>query len=211
VNGHGAAGAPWEEVAHTLDLASAGIAFHLKRPAAVGQVLYISLPLPRDLRRYDLAEPSYRIYALVRDVIYASETRVGVMVLGKNPPGGYEHDPAGRFLLDGDQRQYPRYELRLNVRLCRLGEALPGPREELTITENLGRGGARVKTSLPILAGEAVILEDVQRAFQERAEVSSVTLGADDVRRLGLSFVDPKATDRMLEVLRHCGFREHAS
>src|SRR5207247_4095845 len=130
----------------------------------------------------------YRIYALVRDVIYASETRVGVMLLGKSPPAGYEHDPAARFLLDGDQRRYPRYELRLNVRLRRLGEGLPGPREELTITENLGRGGARVKTSLPIVEGEAVILEEVQRACQERAEVSSVTIGADNLPRLGLSF-----------------------
>ena len=128
-HGHGAAGAAWEEVTRTLDLASGGIAFHLKRPVAVGQVLHVSLPLPKNLRRYDLVEPSYRIYALVRDVIYASETRVGVMLLGKSPPAGYEHDPAARFLLDGDQRRYPRYELRLNVRLRRLGEGLPGPRE----------------------------------------------------------------------------------
>jgi PilZ domain len=211
VHGYDASGAPWEEVSHTLDVASGGLAFFLKRKVAVGQVLHVSLPLPKNLRRFDLAEPSYRAYALVRDVTYPSETRVGVMLLGKNPPRGYEQDPTGRFLLEGDQREYPRYDLHLNVRLRRLGAGLPGGREELTVTENLGCGGARVKTALPVTKGEVVLLEEVQRAFQERAEVMTVSIGADNVPRLGLRFVDEAAVERMRVVLHHYGFREDAS
>jgi hypothetical protein len=46
LQGGGAAGAPWEEVSHTLDIASGGLAFNLKRPVTVGQVLHVSLPMP---------------------------------------------------------------------------------------------------------------------------------------------------------------------
>jgi PilZ domain-containing protein len=208
VHGHDSAGALWEEVSHTLDVSSGGVSFHLKRRVEVGHVLHLSLPMPKNLRRFDLAEPSYRVYALVRDIVYGSETRVGVMLLGRTPPRAYAQDPTGKYLLEGDQRQYPRYELHLNVRLRRLGSGLPGAREELTVTENLGRRGARVKTALPIAKGEAVVLEEVRRAFQEKSEVTSVTIGADNVPRLGLRFVDEAAPERMRAVLEHYGFRE---
>jgi hypothetical protein len=68
-----------------------------------------------------------------------------------------------------------------------------------------------VKTALPIIKGEAVLLEEVQRAFQERAEVVSVSIGRDNVSRLGLRFADEAAAQRMRLVLQHYGFREEAS
>src|SRR5438445_630898 len=208
VRGHDADGSPWEEVSHTLELSSGGTAFLLKHPLVVGQVLRLSLPLPKNLRRYDLAEPSYRVYALVRNVTHPGDTRVGVMFLGQNPPRGYDEEPGRRFLLQGDQRQYARHPLLLNVRLLRLGRGLPGRAEELTVTESLGRSGARVKTALPITKGEVLLMEEVQRAFQERVEVISVSIGPDNVPRLGLRFVDPGADERMKEVLHHYGFQE---
>jgi predicted metalloenzyme YecM len=68
-----------------------------------------------------------------------------------------------------------------------------------------------VKTALPITKGESVVLEEVQRAFQEKAEVMSVSIGKDNVPRLGLRFADEAAAERMRVVLQHYGFREEPS
>jgi hypothetical protein len=66
-----------------------------------------------------------------------------------------------------------------------------------------------VRRSTPLL--NDVVLEEVQRAFQEKAEVTSVTIGADRVPRLGVRFVDEAAPERMGAVLQHYGFRAEPS
>ena len=56
VRGHDPDGTPWEEMTATDDASYGGASFPLKHAHGVGQVLYISAPLPRNFRRYDLAE-----------------------------------------------------------------------------------------------------------------------------------------------------------
>jgi hypothetical protein len=209
-----ARGGQWEEATTTTDVCHGGAGLRLSRPVAMGQVLHLSLPLPEIFRRYEVTSPSYRVWALVR---YASEQgppyRVGVMFLGRNPPRGHEQNPEGLVFLPSDpqpawavHRSYPRYELTLTVRLRRLDESLPGPAEELTITEDLSQGGARVRTTLSLAKGERVHLAEVDGPFQVSAVVQNVATGSDRVRRLHLQFLhEEEAASAARDLLRRQG------
>jgi hypothetical protein len=208
VLGHDADGTPWEEMTATDNASLGGASFPLKHAHGVGQVLYISSPLPRIFRRYDLAEQSYRIYALVRNTRPgAGGARVaGVMFIGKVPPKGYETKPGGRYRLPedpltepvarGERRQRERLQLFVNLRLRRL--AASGPLEEQTVTENVCRGGARVFTTLPVAAGETLTVADLEDKVAVEALVCNVYVGPDQVTRLNLQFPDVAGFERLL-------------
>ena len=43
-----------------------GAGFTLKRPTEKGRLLYMTIPMPRQLRVFDHVEDQYRIWAIVR-------------------------------------------------------------------------------------------------------------------------------------------------
>lgn len=97
----------WEEFSTTTDVSSGGACFSLVHEVDLGQVLLLSLALPKRLRQYDLNDVTYRIYSLVRGVRRRSDRpRVGVMFFGKFPPRGFEERPAARYLLPSDSLPY---------------------------------------------------------------------------------------------------------
>jgi hypothetical protein len=206
VQGHDAQNQAWEEMAAMENTSFGGAAMRMKRPVVRGQVLSLSLPLPKHFRHYDLSEAFYRVYALVRHIAPATgELRVGVLFLGKSPPKGYEANPGGLYLLPTDpppvtkeeRRKWPRTAIFVNVRLR---WTTPGGEEmeEQTIAENIGRGGARVMTSLAVVKGDIVRLEEVDGDFQVRAEIRNIYIGSDRIPRLNLRFLDAAAPDRLL-------------
>lgn len=200
VQGHDGDGTPWEEMASVTDASPAGVAIALRHPITRGQVLQLTLPLPKRFRRYDVSEASYRVFALVRAVTAeAAGSRVGVMFLGRTPPRGYEIQPGGLFLLPTDappaprdRRRVPRLDVFVNLMIRRV-EPGDGPRSEQTIAENIGRNGARVLTSMPLAKGEVVEIEEIGGTFHTRAEVRNVYVGTDHVSRLNLCFLDSEA------------------
>jgi hypothetical protein len=213
VRGH-AGGGRWEETTSTGDVCHGGVALHLARPVVMGQVLHLSLPLPEIFRRYDITSPSYRVWALVRYVGKDGPPfRVGLMFLGRHPPRGYEQNPEGLFYLPSDpqpawavSRAHPRFEVMVTVRLRRLDGRAEGPQEELTITEDIGLGGARVRTTLDVARGQLVHLEEVDGPFQVAAVVQNAATGADHVRRLHLQFTDEEDSARAArDLLRRQG------
>lgn len=210
VLGHDPDGTPWEEMTSSDDVSFGGASFPLKHAHSVGQVLLFSGPVPRNFRRYDLAETSYKTYALVRNTRAGTTPgpRVaGVLFLGRVPPKGYEAKPGGRFRLPDDprtgatpgseRRGHERLQLFVNVRLRRVGSS--GPFEEQTVTENLSRGGARVFTTLPVAPGETVTVSDLADKVAAEALVRNVYAGSDHVTRLNLQFPDPAALERLLQ------------
>jgi PilZ domain-containing protein len=207
VQGHDPNGKPWEEMTTTDDASFGGASFALKHPLEVHQALLLSLPLPKSFRHYDLAEQSYRVYALVRDVTGGKAgVRVGVLFLGKNPPKGYEKNPGGRYLLPSDpppaskeRRQFERLENAfVNLKLTRVnGDGNP-QQEERTVAENVGKGGARVMTTLSVTKGEVLIVEEMGGPFRTRAEICNVYVGEDRIPRLNLHFLDTQAPDRLV-------------
>ena len=77
----------------------------MSRNVELGQVLLLSMNLPKRLRQYDLNDASYRVYSLVRGISRKGEqNRVGVMFFGKFPPRGFNEKPGARFLLPSDSQ-----------------------------------------------------------------------------------------------------------
>ena len=197
---------PWQEMTVSEDTSVGGVSFTIVHPAQFGQVLLLSLPLPKRFRQYDLTDPSYHVYTVVRRAeTRRGRTTVGAMFLGKNPPRGYEKNPAGRYLLSEDpapgtrpeRRVHPRHDMHYNLKLSRQ-EPGPGPQQEHTVAENLGKGGARVLTSLPVVKGDIVVVEEVGGPFKTRAEIRNIYIGKDKVPRLNLKFLDGEAPDRLI-------------
>jgi hypothetical protein len=208
VHGTESDGRTWVEMTSTDDASFGGASFSLKQPVAIGRAVQLAMPLPKRFRRYDVGEPSYHIYALVRDVTSGAKgatARIGVMFLGKVPPKGYGKNPGGHYLLPSDPAPAPK-ERRLvtrldnvfvNLKLQRIGLS-GGGSEERTVAENLGRGGARVMTSLPLSKGEIVMVEELGGPFKTRAEICNVYIGEDRIPRLNLHFLDAEAPDRLV-------------
>jgi hypothetical protein len=192
VSGFAADGHPWTEMSTLKDATASGAAFSLKHAVTRGHVLHLSLPLPKRFRSYDLSEASYHVFALVRSANpEPTGCRVGVMFLGKNPPRGFDKEPAGLYLLPNDappaksreRRQHTRLDVFVNVKLTRL-DGMPGPHDERTIAENISRGGARVLSALVVTPGDVLLFGEVDGDFETRAEVCGVYVGPDRIPRL---------------------------
>src|SRR5262245_56310129 len=197
-------GKSWEEMTTSEDASYSGCAFTLKHPVGQGQALHLSLPLPKHFRQYDISDPSYHVYALVRDVTPGKgTTRAGTLFLGKQPPRGFGN-PASRFLMPNDpkpaareRRAHQRLDVFLNLRLRRQSEGA-GPQEEKTVSENLSRRGARVLTSLAVARGDVLDVEELQGTFRSRAEIRNVYIGKDNIPRLNLCFLDADVPERLI-------------
>ncbi len=207
VEGYDPDGSPWQEMTSTDDASQGGASFTLRHPHQVGQVLLLALPLPHRFRSYDLAETSFRTYALVRTIRTGEgETRhAGVMFLGRNPPAGFEQRPGGLYRLpeDGREETPRRVERRAHERLgvcvnLRIRRTAGAPAEEQTVTENLGRGGIQVPTTLPIASGETLVVSDLDGRASATAVVRNVHTGRDRIARLNLQFPDPASFEQLL-------------
>jgi hypothetical protein len=206
VQGRDPDGTAWEEMTTCEDASAGGVGLRLKRPIVLGQVLHLSLPLPQRFRQYDLSDPSYRVYALVRNVRPApgGGVRVGVIFIGKQPPRGAHALPGELFLMPGDptpveRRRFPRHVVRLSLRLE--AEHAPGgvAVEERAVAEDVGAWGAQVKaTTLPVVKGAILSVTEIGGDFQTRAEVRNVSIGTDGQPRLNLLFLDCPAPERLL-------------
>jgi len=201
VRGRSADGTTWEEVTSCVDASLVGVSVLLSHQVSTGQVLHLSLPLPVPFRRYDLVEASYRVYALVRDTRpAASGATVGVMFLGRNPPGGGDVLPAEHYLMPGDQpvrSVRPRPSLRLHLEA---GEAAGGvAQDEEAVAEHVAPRVVLVKvTRLPVSRGTVLAVEEIGGDFRSRATVSSIVVGADGQPRLSLRILDAPVPDRLL-------------
>jgi hypothetical protein len=212
VRGHDKDGSEWEEMTASDDISYGGASFPLLHEHGVGQVLLLSAPLPRNFRRYDETETSYRTFALIRNSRATGDGArvVGVMFLGRTPPRGFEARPGGRYRLPTDprsteataseaprseRRKHDRLQLFVDLRIRRAGAG--GVMEEQTVTENVSHGGARVYTTLPVKRGETLSVSDLEATVSCEAVVRNVYVGADRVTRLNLHFPDARSFERL--------------
>lgn len=192
VQGHDTSGKAWEELTKSLDASQSGVAFVLKRPAQVGEVLHLAMPLPRKFRAYDLEKASYKTYALVVSTSrVAAGTRVGAALLGKEAPPSHAEPPDKGAV--GERRRGARGQLLLKVHL---GFDLKdgSVRRETTVLEDFSGQGARVQSEFDAAVGQTLEIDEAEGAFCVRAEVRGSYVGADGARRLHLRFLpSPKA------------------
>ncbi|HSD67608.1 MAG TPA: PilZ domain-containing protein [Vicinamibacteria bacterium] len=206
VQGRSADGTAWEEMSTCEDASAGGVGLRLNRPVVLGQVLHLSLPMPQRFRQYDLTDSSYRVYALVRNVGPApgGGQRIGVVFLGRHPPRGADALPGALFIMPGDpspveRRKFARHLARLSLRLE--AENAPGgvAVEESTIAEDMSLWGAKVRaTTLPVVKGAVLQVDEIGGDFKTRAEVRNISIGPDGQPRLNLLFLDAPAPERML-------------
>ena len=219
VMGHRSDGTPWDEMAMTQDADFGGAAMILRHTVSRGHVLFLSLPLPKRFRTYDLAAATYGVYAVVRNTqaLPDGTYRVGVLFLGRHPPRGHSQNPGGLYLLPTDvatsppgarghtgpeRRAHPRYDIAVQLTLTRPEPVAFGPLSERTTTRNVGAGGAMVLTSLPLSRSDIVMVEDLQGLLRTRAEVRGVFIGKDNVPRLNLRFLGPDSEAAVRALLR---------
>jgi hypothetical protein len=89
-------------------------------------------------------------------------------------------------------------ELFLNFTLQQVDEWGAVLQEELTVADNVSRGGARVMTTLPFRTGDVILLQEAGGGFATRAEVRGITQTQPSITRLHLKFLDREAPDRLL-------------
>ncbi len=320
VQGYTGEGSTWEEFVTTDDVSLGGSCFPLAHDVELGQILFITLALPKRLRQYDLHDASYRVYTLVRSVRRRPDQhRVGVMYFGKYPPRGFHDRPGARYLLpsdspeaspDGsetpretaagppretpsqtpvssppepapspeaastaaseppppfeppdplepgpdvdvapetpppppppaepppmvfwgsdptpeprpgvppapaptapaiefhpsrevpqDRRGSARVQMWVNFTIEQVDEFGQVLQEELTVADNVSRGGARVMTTLTFQVNDVILLQEAGGGFATRAEVRAITRAQPTTERLHLQFIDRQAPDRLL-------------
>jgi hypothetical protein len=70
--------------------------------------------------------------------------------------------------------------------------------EELTVADNVSRGGARMMTTLAFQTGDVILVQEAGGGFATRAEIRGITQSQTVAERLHLQFLDRKAPDRLL-------------
>jgi PilZ domain len=200
VQGRDPDGRLWEEMARCEDASASGVGLLLKRPVRVGQVLYLALPLPSHFRQYDLTEPSYRVYALVRGRRDGNPARLGLLFIGKQPPKGAEALPTELFFLPGDPRPTAADRPTVSLVLRLEAEHAPGgvAREQRALADNVTPRTADVKAGLPVGKGAILTVSAVDGDFKTRAEVRAISIEKDGQPRLSLLFLDDPLPDRLL-------------
>ena len=204
VNGQYPDGQTWEEMTTTSDASLGGASVKLGHTVLRGQAVYISLPMPKRYRTFDLTAPSYRLYAVVSSVKKTGE--VGLRFLGKNPPGGYARNEAGLFLAPpvstlvevSDRRRAPRRD-GVFFFVLKPNDDSGVRREEATVADNISPGGARMKTTQTFAHGEVIEVWEAGGLFRTRASVRNAYVGDDEVWRLNLMFLDAPVPSRLLD------------
>ena len=196
-------GKPWEEMTTTSDASLGGASVKLTRTVLRGQAVFIALPLPKRYRTFDLTSPTYRLYAVISSVKKNGD--VGLRFLGRNPPGGYTRNETGLFLAPPVDVTPAAIERRATPRrdgvfffVLKPNDDSGVRREEATVADNIGPGGARMKTTQGFAHGEVVEVWEAGGMFRTRASVRNAYVGEDSVWRINLMFLDAPAPERLL-------------
>ncbi|MEP6788917.1 MAG: hypothetical protein ABJB40_10830 [Acidobacteriota bacterium] len=210
----------WNEITRLNDISAFGAGFHLKRHIKRGRLILLTIPMPRQLRSYDYAEPQYKVWGIVRRCISVGKSSaepdfaIGVVFTGKSAPPGYVENPAmlfdtfhreggdgfwhvGHADLNPDESDLPkelRKQTRFHIPEALLIEKLDAAgntiESELSVTENISVGGAAVFTTLKADPGAFI------RVTSERFNITILSIvrgsrpGDNGILRLHIEFID---------------------
>ena len=213
VRGHETVDSAWTEFSHLIDVSPFGARFVIPRLTEVGRLLHLLLVMPRQYRCFDHAEDQYRVWSLVRHVTFLAPERldVGVAFVGKHAPASYIIDPLTRYEVSasaaeghlwdihehphsvGDpfaaDRRETRYQIPIEVLLEVLDSSGQVIEVENTVTEDIGRTGTSVFTTLHLAKGQFVRLTSSEYQTTITAVVRASYSKSDNFTRLGLEFI----------------------
>ena len=202
----------WTEITRLANVTPFGAGFSLKHPTEKGRLLYMTIPMPRQLRVFDHVEDQYRIWAVVRHMkpaVVDNQTvfNVGVAFIGKRAPASYENEPWKRYDINtsafqalskaeeilipiSDQRVQTRYNIAVDMRLELVDTDGKVAESEHTVTENISTKGATLFTSLQIPQGRFIRLTSEQYGITTHAAIRSRSTGGNGVPRIHVEFID---------------------
>ena len=203
----------WTEMTRLTNVTPFGAGFTLKRPTEKGRLLYMTIPMPRQLRVFDHVEDQYRIWAVVRYMKSKSSDTgfifdVGVAFIGKRAPASYEQEPWKRYEIttpfeavvpaedivklapSEDQRILTRHNIAVDMRVELLDVEGKVVASEHTVTEEISTKGATLFTTLEIPVGRFIRLTSEQQNVTAHAAVRSRSTGAHGVARIHVEFID---------------------
>jgi hypothetical protein len=202
----------WTEMTRLFNVTPFGAGFPLKHPTEKGRLLFMTIPMPRQLRVFDHVEEQYRIWAIVRHMRpSASGDRglfdVGVAFIGKRPPASYEKEPWKRYdiatntfqgeanpedLLTpfADQRAYTRHNIAVDMRVEVIDTNGEVVESEQTVTEEISTKGGTLFTTLQIPEGRFIRVISEQYGITAYAAIRSRSTGADGIPRIHVEFID---------------------
>jgi PilZ domain-containing protein len=204
----------WNEITRLTNVTPFGAGFPLKHPTEKGRLLYMTIPMPRQLRVFDHVEDQYRIWAVVRHMkpaVVDNQTvfNVGVAFIGKRAPASYETEPWKRYdintsafqalakpddiltpLPSADQRAHTRHNIAVDMRIELIDTEGKVTESEHTVTEDISTKGATLFTTLQIAQGRFVRLTSDQYGITTHAAIRSRSTGANGVPRIHVEFID---------------------
>ena len=204
----------WTEMTRLTNVTPFGAGFTLKHPTEKGRLLFMTIPMPRQLRVFDHVEDQYRIWAIVRYMRPSISENctiftVGVAFIGKRPPASYEMEPWRRYDITTtnfeslartedmltpfhsiDQRAYTRHNIAVDMRLEMINSNGEVVESEHTVTENISVKGATLYTTLQIPPGRFIRLTSDQHGIIAHAAIRARSTGADGIPRIHVEFID---------------------
>jgi hypothetical protein len=196
VTGHDRQSGKWQAMVETTDVSRTGVQIVMQQRVIHNTILQLSLPLPVRLRAHGFAEQSYNVYAIVRRILpqIGGRRLVGLEFIGENPPSGYHEKPWAvcrtRQWVGVNRRRHQRFEIVEAVSIEFLTADKKLIVREQGITENISRGGARVKATIMPPEFELVRITAPQCKFDSLAVVTSRYLGPDGTARACLQFIE---------------------
>ena len=212
VQGRETADFAWTEMTRLTNVTPFGAGFSLKHPTEKGRLLYMTIPMPRQLRVFDHVEDQYRIWAIVRHMRVTKSAAgtvfdIGVAFIGKRPPASYEKEPWKRYdvatttfepqtdpeeilrpFAPEDQRT--RHNIAVDMLIELVDENGKVLESESTVTENISAGGASLFTTLQLPTGRFIRLTSSQYNVTAHAAIRARSTGADGVPRIHVEFID---------------------
>lgn len=204
----------WTEMTRLENVTPFGAGFTLKRPTEKGRLLFMTIPMPRQLRVFDHVEEQYRIWAIVRHmrarrVQNRTMFDVGVAFIGKRAPESFAKEPWKRYEVSTagfqeapkgeemvrvfpaeDRTDQTRHNIPVDMRVEVVNERGQVVESELTVTENISTRGATLFTTLEVQTGRFIRVISEQHAITAYAAIRSRSTGADGVARIHVAFVD---------------------
>lgn len=209
----------WTEMTRLVDVTPFGARFRLARPIDVGQLVQLTLGMPRQLRAFDQAEEQYRVWAIVRNVrLLVQETpkdslvEIGVAFIGKRPPRSYGENPLRRYQVSQTKLESQlwsaqdsaidqlteitnedrRRESRQLIPIDVLIEVYDGDQivnSEYSVTENISPSGAAILTTLDLEVGTFVKMSNERHYARVLGAIRSRRTGGDGITRFHLEFI----------------------
>ena len=204
----------WTEMTRLNDVTPFGAGFTLKRPTEKGRLLYMTIPMPRQLRVFDHLEDQYRIWAIVRYMRARTSAQgivfdIGVAFIGKRAPKSYDKEPWKRYdvsttvfealtsaddivrpLPTEDDGTHTRHNIAVDMKIEVLNEASEVIESEQTVTEDISNKGATLFTMLQVPQGRFIRLTSEQYRVTAYAAIRSRSTGVDGVPRIHVEFID---------------------